>query len=78
LGLKNAKISLQSPKTEHMPKKSKKKKSAQKDKNKKAFQKMHAKKILSDSKETTKLAILECWSILKEKTRLSSSFLLLS
>jgi hypothetical protein len=30
---------------------------------------MHAKKVLSDSKEKNKLAILECWSILKEKNK---------
>jgi hypothetical protein len=30
---------------------------------------MHAKKVLSDSKEKHKLAILECLSILKEKNK---------
>jgi hypothetical protein len=30
---------------------------------------MHAKKVLSDSKEKNKLAILGCWSILKEKNK---------
>jgi hypothetical protein len=35
---------------------------------------MHAKKVLS-SKEKNKLEIIDNWSILKEKTRLASSFL---
>jgi hypothetical protein len=36
---------------------------------------MHAKKVLSDSKEKNKLEVIDNWSILKEKTRLSLSFL---
>jgi hypothetical protein len=35
---------------------------------------MHVKKVLSDSKEKNKLAILECWSILKEKNKNVSKF----
>jgi hypothetical protein len=35
---------------------------------------MHAKKVLSDSKEKNKLAILECWSILKEKNKIVFKF----
>jgi hypothetical protein len=36
---------------------------------------MHAKKVWSAQKKKNKLAILESWSILEEKTRISSSFL---
>jgi hypothetical protein len=39
--------------------------------NKQAFQKMNAKKFLSNSKEKNKVAILECCSILKEKNKFS-------
>jgi hypothetical protein len=39
-----------------------------------AFQKMHDKKVLSDSKAKNKLAILECWTILKEKNNFIFKF----
>jgi hypothetical protein len=43
-------------------------------KNKEAFQKMHAKKVLSDSKEKNKLEIIDKWSILKEKNKIGFKF----
>jgi hypothetical protein len=35
---------------------------------------MHAKKVMSDSKEKNKLGILENWSILKEKNKIVFKF----
>jgi hypothetical protein len=35
---------------------------------------MHAKKVLSDSKEKNKLKIIDNWSILKEKNKIGFKF----
>jgi hypothetical protein len=35
---------------------------------------MHAKKVLSDSKEKNKLEIIDNWSILKEKNKIGFKF----
>jgi hypothetical protein len=73
LGVEKTKISLRVQKRNLGPIKSKIKKESKK-KKKYAFQKMHAKKVFVGIKKKNKLAILECWSILKEKIKIVLKF----